>query len=220
MDERQTKRWLREFEINGFVVLRGLVPPDWVREAYDQLTELIRETIREAESSDHQESRLSFDLDDRPELNEGPLGDDRYFRRNEVVESPVESIFVGGLWRHARSQLECVFDNSDWHSDQPIEETPDPNRQERTLRLTYNIPLIDFTWANGGMEMLPGTHRLRRSFGSLDDLVNLYPHRLSLQRGDAVLRDGNCIHRATANLTRRPRPMLDRTYAMAWEHLE
>ncbi len=33
-----------------------------------------------------------------------------------------------------------------------------------------------------------------------------------LRRGDAVLRDGNGLHRGTPNVTDRARPMLDRTY--------
>jgi hypothetical protein len=31
-------------------------------------------------------------------------------------------------------------------------------------------------------------------------------------RGDALLRDGNGLHRGTPNLTDEPRPMLDQTY--------
>ncbi|ANM28923.1 hypothetical protein ABI59_03835 [Acidobacteria bacterium Mor1] len=215
LDLDQKQRWLREFELNGFVVLRGIVPRTWVRNTYEQLMPVIREMIdSRVEDAEHPD-RLSLDLDERPDLSEGPLGDDRYFRRCEVVEELVEQVFGGEYWRNVRSNLECVFDGSEWHTDQTLDETPDPNRQERTIRLTYNVPLVDFTWANGAMEILPGTHRLRRSFGSFDDLVNIYPHRLNLQRGDGVLRDGNCVHRATTNLTKRPRPMLDRTYVMA-----
>jgi len=46
----------------------------------------------------------------------------------------------------------------------------------------------------------------------VSEIANVYPHRLRLHPGDAVLRDGNLLHRGTPNLTDRVRPMLDQTY--------
>jgi ectoine hydroxylase-related dioxygenase (phytanoyl-CoA dioxygenase family) len=102
----------------------------------------------------------------------------------------------------------------DWHSDIPLEGAAEPDAACRPSRVTYNIPLVDFNWANGAMELLPGTHHLPRSYlaQSIFDVENLYPVCLRMNRGDALLRDGNGLHRGTPNLTDEPRPMLDQTY--------
>jgi ectoine hydroxylase-related dioxygenase (phytanoyl-CoA dioxygenase family) len=104
-----------------------------------------------------------------------------------------------------------------WHPDQTPEESPAGDGPHRTVRLTYNIPLVDFTWANGAMEVLPSTHLLGRDFLSqnIQEISHLYPVRLDLAVGDAVLRDGNGLHRGTPNLTDAPRLMLDQTYRTA-----
>jgi ectoine hydroxylase-related dioxygenase (phytanoyl-CoA dioxygenase family) len=62
------------------------------------------------------------------------------------------------------------------------------------------------------MEVLPGSHHLPRNWGNVHEIANLYIHQLRLQPGDAVLRDGNILHRGTPNLTDHVRPMLDQTY--------
>jgi ectoine hydroxylase-related dioxygenase (phytanoyl-CoA dioxygenase family) len=80
--------------------------------------------------------------------------------------------------------------------------------------VTYNIPLVDFTWANGATEFIPGSHTQPRAFLShaFLEVPNLYPASPQLRRGDAMLRDGNGLHRGAPNLTDVPRAMLDQTY--------
>jgi ectoine hydroxylase-related dioxygenase (phytanoyl-CoA dioxygenase family) len=99
----------------------------------------------------------------------------------------------------------------DWHSDLTHDETAEEGAM---TRVTYNIPLVEFTWCNGAMEMMPGTHHLPRSFlaDPFKDVAHIYPVPLRLRLGDALLRDGNGLHRGTPNLTDAPRPMLDQTY--------
>jgi ectoine hydroxylase-related dioxygenase (phytanoyl-CoA dioxygenase family) len=90
----------------------------------------------------------------------------------------------------------------------------------RAHRMAFNIPLVDFTWCSGAMEMLPGSHHLRRGFPSVSDLPRVYPVRLELRLGDAVLRDCNCLHRGTPNLTDHVRPMLDQTYKRVFAEVD
>ena len=110
------------------------------------------------------------------------------------------------LWARATGARLCNADES------PADDGP-----HRTVRLTFNIPLSDFTWSNGSMEILPSTHLLSRAFlaRSVQEIPRLYPVRLDLTVGDAVLRDGNGLHRGTPNLTEAPRLMLDQTYRTA-----
>jgi ectoine hydroxylase-related dioxygenase (phytanoyl-CoA dioxygenase family) len=104
-----------------------------------------------------------------------------------------------------------------WHSDQVFDETADPHAPNRTVRVTYNIPLVDFTWANGATEFIPGSHLQPRAEAAKEllDIPNIYPVRPDLRRGDAMLRDGNTLHRGAPNLTETPRAMLDQTYRVA-----
>jgi ectoine hydroxylase-related dioxygenase (phytanoyl-CoA dioxygenase family) len=83
--------------------------------------------------------------------------------------------------------------------------------------VTYNIPLVDFTWANGATEFIPGTHLQPRTVvgDPLLDIANVYSVRPDLRRGDALLRDGNTLHRGAPNLVEMPRAMLDQTYRTA-----
>lgn len=150
----------------------------------------------------------------------GPLADDRY-RRHPVVEELVEAILgPPETWGRGWTRVECVWkgaEHMNWHTDQVLDETPDAGAPNRTVRVTYNIPLVDFTWANGAIEFVPGTHLQPWSFLDQDlrDIPNVYGVRPQLRRGDAILRDGNTLHRGTANTTDLPRPMLDQTYRSA-----
>lgn len=221
LDKETKKRWLCEFELNGFVVLRDLLAPDWVEAVREQMEPLLRGELERATKGESKTQRsayrLAFDVGRYADLLGGALGDDRY-RRHPVIEELVSEIFGGAdRWRRGWTQVECVWSGSthmDWHSDQTLDETPDPTQPSEPVRLTYNIPLVEFTWANGAMEMIPGTHRLSRSSlaRSLHDIPNIYPVPLRLSVGDGLLRDGNVLHRGTPNLTERPRPMLDQTY--------
>ncbi len=81
-----------------------------------------------------------------------------------------------------------------------------------TVRVTFNIPLVDFTWHSGATEVLPGSHHLPRDFAGVVGVPNLYPYVLRMNVGDAVFRDGNILHRGTPNFGDEVRPMLDQTY--------
>ncbi len=217
----QRQGWLRELRVNGFVILRGFVDVAWVVALREQLVPILNgefERYRKGEAQTQRATnRLALDLSRYAKLLDGPLGDPRY-RQHPVIEELVGEVFGGAdRWRRGWSQVECVWPGSvhmDWHSDQTPEESPDPDRMNEPVRLTYNVPLVEFSWASGAMEILPGTHHLPRNLlrTALKDVRNLYPVRLDLSLGDAVLRDGNGMHRGTPNLSDAPRPMLDQTY--------
>ena len=210
--------WLREFRMNGFVVLENFLPVDFVAAMHDELLPLLdAEYRRETEagwSRGRMPWRLALDVSHFATLMRGALLDDR-FQRNPVIEEMVDAIL--GTWRRGWTQVEVPWKGSgymSWHSDQTPEDLEDPDRPHATLRVTYNIPLVDFTWSSGAMELLPGSHHLPFDFWAGADIrrARVYPHRLRLRRGDALLRDGNTLHRGTPNLEDHPRPMLDQTY--------
>jgi ectoine hydroxylase-related dioxygenase (phytanoyl-CoA dioxygenase family) len=218
IDPAQKEAWLQEFRMNGFVVLGNFLPVDFVAALHDELKPFLEaEYRRESEagwSRGRATHRLALDVAHFADLMHGALADDR-FQRNPVIEELVGEIL--GTWRRGWTQVEVPWKGSGtmaWHSDQTPEDTPDPGGPHLPIRVTYNIPLVDFTWSSGSMELLPGTHLLPFDFWDGKDIrtIRVYPHRLDLRRGDALLRDGNTLHRGTPNLDDTPRPMLDQTY--------
>ena len=218
IDPERKRRWLQEFYLNGFVVLRGFLPVDFVGRLHEELMPLLIAEFNKEESAGWKRGRAKYRL----ALEVGPFGDlmrgalaDDLYRKNPVIEELVTDIL--GKWRRGWTQVEVPWKGSrymNWHSDQTPSETPDMAARHEIVRVTYNLPLVDFTWANGAMELLPGTHWLPRNFLETENIqeLNVYPVRLDLRRGDVVLRDGNGLHRGTPNLTDHPRPMLDQTY--------
>ncbi|HET6277986.1 MAG TPA: phytanoyl-CoA dioxygenase family protein [Candidatus Polarisedimenticolia bacterium] len=222
IEPEQKNRWLREFNLNGFILLRAFLPPDLVSGMHDQLLPILRAEHRKARDDGFARGRapgrLALDVSEYIRLLGGPLADER-FHRNPLIEELVDEVLGGANgWKRGWTQVEVVFRGSDhmaWHSDQKPEETPDLHGPHRVLRVTYNIPLVDFTWANGALEVLPGSHHLPRAdtvSAAMTEIPNLYPVPLYLRRGDALLRDGNTLHRGTPNVTDAARPMLDQTY--------
>jgi hypothetical protein len=224
IDPVQKDRWLREFHLNGFVLLRGFLPPERVRAMHAQLLPLVRGEYARIEREGLQRlrapGRLSLDVSRYAELLGGALADPLY-RHNPVIEELAEAILGPmGTWGRGWSQVECAFPGCGymtWHPDQTPDETPPGDGPHRTVRLTFNIPLTEWTWANGAMELLPATHLLSRAFltRNVQEIAHLYPVRLDLAVGDALLRDGNGLHRGSPNVSEEPRLMLDQTYRTA-----
>lgn len=217
-------RWLREFRLNGFVILQSFLPVAYVEALWEQLLPILR---GEKEKGDRGESpnkrgpnRYSFDVGVYAKLLGGPLDDPRYHAHPDIEELVEAILGPRNSWGRGWSRIECAWNGSEymgWHSDQVFDETPDPHAANRTVRVTYNIPLVDFNWANGATEFVPGTHLQPRAVvdHKLLDIPNIYGVRPDLRRGDALLRDGNTLHRGAPNLTDTPRAMLDQTYRVA-----
>jgi len=218
IDPEQKDNWLREFQLNGFVVFRNFLPVDFVEALADELAPLLEAEYAKASKDGWAEGRnvgrMGLHLEQYARLFSGALADDRY-QRNPIIEELVDATLGEGQWRRGWTLVEANWKGSGhmtWHSDQRPEDTPDPSGPHEIIRVTFNIPVVDFTWETGAMEMLPGSHHLPRDFGVVDGVDNIYPHLLRLNRGDAIFRDGNILHRGTPNLSDRVRPMLDQTY--------
>ncbi|MGH2500855.1 MAG: phytanoyl-CoA dioxygenase family protein [Candidatus Limnocylindria bacterium] len=223
IEARQKELWLYEFDLNGFIILYDFLPRPLVEAMREAILPIVRGEIARAEKGDTQHlrgrNRLSFDL--RPYLQslEGPLGDAR-FRQNPVIEELVGALM--SPWRHGVTKAECPFHDSStmtWHPDTTLEENGDSAAPVRPRRITFNVPLVDINDANGPMEVIPGSHRMRHDLTPvcIGALPRLHPVRLLLRRGDCVLRDGNLLHRGTTNTTSEPRILLDQTYRLREE---
>ena len=93
-----------------------------------------------------------------------------------------------------------------------------------THMLVVNIPLVDFTEANGSTEVWPGTHLITDHEEALDPAEGGAAGRLeeraktvssirtNMPAGSTVVRDMRVWHRATPNTTHRRRTMLSLVY--------
>ncbi|HKQ98141.1 MAG TPA: phytanoyl-CoA dioxygenase family protein [Candidatus Polarisedimenticolia bacterium] len=218
IDPARKLAWLHEFRMNGFVVLRNFLPPDFVVQLHEDLKPLLEIEYRKESESGWSRGRapfrLALDVARFAGLVRGALADD-LFQRNPQIEELVDAIL--GSWRRGWTQVEVPWKGSGhmaWHTDLKPNEVPNPAGHHEVVRVTYNIPLVDFTWSNGAIELLPGSHLLPHGFWDGKDIrtIQVYPIRPELRRGDALLRDSATLHRGTPNLEDVPRPMLDQTY--------
>ena len=224
LDPARKSIWLKEFRLNGFVVLRGFLPVDFVEALGKQMEPILRGEYDRVQRGDTKAlrgpNRLTFDVAEYAKLLDGPLADPRY-RRNADIDELVEGILGPRTgWGYGWSRVEAAWKGSThmgWHSDQVFDETPDPEAPNRTVRVTFNIPITPFTWANGATEYIPGSHLQARSFltDGFMDVPNVYGVQPQLALGDCILRDGNTLHRGAPNLTESVRAMLDQTFRVA-----
>lgn len=224
LDPAKKRLWVKELRLNGFVVLRGFLPVEFVEALAGQMEPILRGEYERAQRGESNAlrgpNRLSFDVKQYAVLLRGPLADPRY-RSNPDVEELVEEVLGPRAgWGYGWSRVEASWKGSEymaWHSDQVLDETPDPAAPNRTVRVAFNIPITPFTWANGATEYVPGSHLQPWEFlnDSFLDVPNVYAAKPQLALGDCILRDGNCLHRGAPNLTESVRAMLDQTYRVA-----
>ncbi len=89
------------------------------------------------------------------------------------------------------------------------------------VSLVVNIPLIDFTEANGATELWPGTQSLHEGKFPNDEVINQRrlmkpPIRAILQKGDILVRDVRLWHRGMPNHTGKVRIMLAMLHQKKW----
>jgi len=218
IEPRQKSLWLYELRLNGFIILRNFLPLDLVHAMKEQFEPLLRGEVMRLRTGEgamlRGPERLSFDIASYVDRLRGPLDDDR-FRRNPIIEEMVGDVL--GRWRYGVTKAECALQGCDtmaWHPDVPSEALGEPSTPVRPLRLTFNVPLVDVDDANGPMEVIPGSHRMHHDDcrAHIYDVPRLHAVRLHFRLGDAMLRDGNMLHRGTSNTIAEPRVLLDRTY--------
>lgn len=216
--EAQLDQWLFEFKINGFIIVRDLLPVDLV-DAMNRQFQIFLGLEVEADRrgtplSGRGANRYAVSIGSLVEKAGGPLNDPRA-RKNPVVEDVVTRIL--GRWRYGRLIVECPCKGSDymgWHIDSEGRAPEDEARAKLTNQLKLQIPLVDVHEGNGPMEVIPGSHRMHYFEGeaAVNRLPLVYSTKLMLRRGDVFLRDGDLIHRGTPNQTDEPRPLYSQIY--------
>jgi hypothetical protein len=218
MDQGQKALWLYELNLNGYVIFPNFLPIDLIDAMHEQFKPIYLGELTRLDAGDTSSlrgrNRMSFDIRLYIEKLRGPLDDDR-FRRNPIVEELVDAVL--GKWRYGVTKAECPFKDADtmaWHADVPNDQPRESFEPVKPSRLTFNVPLVDVTDSNAPMEIIPGSHRLHH-FGVQEYIYRLqrvHSVKILMNRGDAMLRNGNLLHRGSPNLTEHPRILLDQTY--------
>jgi Phytanoyl-CoA dioxygenase (PhyH) len=94
-------------------------------------------------------------------------------------------------------------------------ETPDLVLPFYMLNVSFGLTRIGP--ANGPLEIVPGTHRMRRveSFERLES-GQIETERICLDLGDVLIRHPWALHRGTPNTTEVPRPLVTVRYVRRW----
>jgi hypothetical protein len=125
-----------------------------------------------------------------------------------------------------RSDMRCTFDEvilarpgghdaTSWHQDDAFSSVRRWGLipPQRSLSLTFWIPLQDVSEASGALRYLPGSHRLdlrkhqREASGRffIAEVDGSASQTVALDAGQCVVHHGRVVHRANPNLTSEPR---------------
>jgi len=214
---------LRTFRDAGLVVLEGVYDPAWVadlRRAFDRaLKERMAAVggLKGVQQTAHEKNHLSF----YPPLVP-PFSDP------QIVLNPIATQVMEGL---LGGDLRCTYYHSNTsypgsgtqgvHRDSGLLFGPEVSVPLPVTHLVLNVPLCDFTEANGSTEVWPGTHLIVDH--ALDDRGKLAERaaalasiRTNVPLGSLILRDLRTWHRGMPNRTRSARTMLALVYRRGW----
>ena len=214
---------LRCFHDAGLVVLEGLLDPAWiadVRAAYDRALDAHMATVgglAGVQQTPTEKNHLSF----YPPLVP-PFSDPRLIADPLAVQV-MEALLGQGV--------QCSFYHS--NTSYPGSGAQNVHRDDGHLfgadvpfalpaaSLALNVPLCDFSEANGSTEIWPGTHLIvdadPADGGRLTERALALPSvRTNLPAGSLVLRDLRMWHRGMPNTTDAARTMLALIYRRSW----
>lgn len=222
LEEARLEGAVRTFRDAGLVVLEDLLDPAWVadvRRAYDRALEAHMAAsggLAGVQQTPTEKNHLSF----YPPLMP-PFSDPR------IIANPIAAQIMEALLGH---DLQCTYYHS--NTSYPGSGTQNIHRDGGHLFgaavpfplpaacLALNVPLCDFTEANGSTEVWLGTHLIvdaAADGGKLAERAAGLPSvRTNIPAGSLVLRDLRMWHRGMPNATETSRTMLALIYRRGW----
>jgi ectoine hydroxylase-related dioxygenase (phytanoyl-CoA dioxygenase family) len=202
LSDSQLQQGRREFDSNGFCILRNVLPAAPLAQLHQALAQEFDRVV------------ASGELFSGGGLVSGHLNCFPGAGARAVYEG-LQQAGVMDLVKQLRPQqlrmpnVGCNFNlpgshTQHWHTDRPFaREFP-----------VVNVTLVDTSAANGATDIIPGTHReLIRYTRFVFGRVARNARRVETRRGDVVIRSSSTWHRGMTNHTATPRPML----AFTWE---
>lgn len=196
---------------DGIVALRGAFSPRWADDLREDLDELLAEALTRPDGAVGRGPRRYY-VAIHPERLRGFVD----IATHPWITAVAEAV-LGADYR----LIEVGFDvplpgavNQPWHRD--FASPPDTYQQHRITSLAINITTVDTTPEMGPFEIAPGTHwEAGTDFEhGMFPPASEYPRYAAMavrklpQRGDVSIRTALTVHRGTANVSDRARPVL------------
>jgi ectoine hydroxylase-related dioxygenase (phytanoyl-CoA dioxygenase family) len=223
MKTRLTKRQIKQYQDNGFIVIEDFLAPKELAHWRTVTEDAVQQRLAERNGLTNQNNpdayyaqvftqciRLADTHAGMAELMLDP-------RLGEVA-GKLAGVSGIRIW-HDQALFKPPYGNpTAWHLDNPYWSFYSPNA------ISIWVALDDATLANGCLWYLPGTHKTARYDNSgigenLRDLFKVYPEWASLEAcaaparaGSAVFHNGLVAHGAGANMTPRPRRAMTCAY--------
>lgn len=208
--QTEIQQMLARFERDGFIILRNLIDVELI-DAMRRDFSIFHAALQHGAVSGEMErgrNRHVLTIEGSLFQRVGRSLHDERVRANVLIVELTEQIM--GAWRFGKTQIECACPGSEymaWHHDSKTL----PPAPRDTIRVAFQLPLVDVTEANGPIEVIPGSHR------SVADIDAASPQewpaqRILTTRGDGILRDGDILHRGSPNRTAESRPMFSQIY--------
>lgn len=204
---------VKQVMVNGYVLLEGVLPPDFVRELRTAFMDVFNAYIARVETN-RGTNRYQMHLPFRP-----PFNDPRVIENPFIL--PIVDAIIGrdAICHYFAS--DTPLPGSDYqavHSDIYTLFPEAPDVVVPPYCLVLNIPLVDFTPQNGPLEIWPGgTHLRTPDRATMQELAEVMPHEpVLMPAGSLLLRDARMWHRGTPNRADHARPNMALIYSYHW----
>ena len=224
---------LRRLDMDGFCILRSVIPVDEVDDIRDEVENAVTENRRRTDQMQANVRARGYRIGATGVASTGDLINQtprfgRYLADRRIVD-PCESIFgpyvrvssVGAVMNHPGNA------RGYWHSDWPFNQTvashiPAPYANA-VVHVTAIFMLSPFTEETGGTLVVPGSHRSPANPSGENGVDRDSPYPTEINAigavGDVLFFDSRLWHSVAPNHSDRPRTAVIARYAPWWLNL-
>jgi ectoine hydroxylase-related dioxygenase (phytanoyl-CoA dioxygenase family) len=188
---------------DGYVVIEGLMDPEWVAAAKEDLRRLLDATSTGRNSFEGFSTQRIYAL----------------FAKTRFFDEPATHPLVLGVLDHVLGQYQFSAPvgiqigpgevAQVLHRDDDVYPLPRPHKD---VVVNTMWPLDDFTLENGATRFVPGSHRWEPGRGATEEETTA----AVMPAGSVLIYVGNLVHGGGANHTDRPRLGVILEYAASW----
>ncbi len=224
---------LRRLDMDGFCILRSVIPVDEVDDIRDKVENAVTENRRRTDQMQANVRARGHRIGATGVASTGDLINQtprfgRYLADRRIVD-PCESIFgpyvrvssVGAVMNHPGNA------RGYWHSDWPFNQTVASHilapYADAVMHVTAIFMLSPFTEETGGTLVVPGSHRSSTNPSGENEVDRDSPYPTEINAigaaGDVLFFDSRLWHSVAPNHSARPRTAVIARYAPWWLNL-